>query len=114
MSIQQLEIQQINIQQFHTVWQQDHPIVIDVREPDEYGKGHVPGAQNIPLKTIISHADSLSAKQPVYLICQSGMRSNKAADTLIHNDDSVDAINIAGGTLAWISAGYDTNQGLTP
>ncbi len=109
-----MSIQQIDIQQFHTVWEAEQPLLIDVRETSEYEEAHVPGAKNIPLQQIVTHAGTLPTQQPVYLICRSGMRSNKAAQLLMQHNETLDLINITGGTMAWIKAGLPTNQGGNP
>ncbi len=54
--------------------------LIDVREPDEYESGHVPGAISIPLGTIPDHLDQLDPDGPTYMICGSGGRSRRAAE----------------------------------
>ena len=46
--------------------------VVDVREPDEYATGHVPGAVSIPLATVPEHLDAFRGDEPVCVICQSG------------------------------------------
>ena len=55
--------------------------LIDVREPDEYESGHVPGAISIPLGTIPDHLDQLDPDGPTYVICGSGGRSRRAASS---------------------------------
>lgn len=55
-------------------------VLIDVREADEYAKGHIPGAVNIPLSLIESMPYIRSC--PLYLYCLSGARSRKAAGIL--------------------------------
>ena len=78
-------------------------VVIDVREPDEYVEGHVPGARLIPLGDIVERVDEVPTDTTVYLICQMGARSAKAAGYLL--TQGVDAVNVAGGTGAWVAAG---------
>ena len=73
------------------------PIIIDVREPFEFARGHVPGAKNVPLGTISNYKGKVNEK--MYVICQSGMRSKRAADILISK--GYDAINVKGGMLSW-------------
>ncbi len=51
------------------------PLVIDVREPEEYVAGHVRGAQPIPMAAILGRPDSLPTDVSVYVICASGNRS---------------------------------------
>jgi rhodanese-related sulfurtransferase len=77
--------------------------VFDVREPDEYVEAHVPGARLVPLATVPDQLAEFPSDAPVYVVCASGGRSRRAAEYLRSN--GVDAINVAGGTKAWIAAG---------
>lgn len=79
-------------------------VVIDVREPDEFAQGHVPGARLAPLQTVPTLVGQLPADQPVYLVCAVGGRSAQAAAYLAQH--GVDAINVDGGTSDWLGAGY--------
>ena len=69
--------------------------LIDVRTANEYKNGHILGAKNVPLHTI----DKFESNQKVYVICQSGMRSKRAAKHLISKD--LDVVNVKGGMNAW-------------
>jgi rhodanese-related sulfurtransferase len=86
--------------------------VIDVREPDEYEDGHVPGAPLIPLAVVPDHVSDVPASGEVLIICKVGGRSRKAAEYL--RGQGIDAINIAGGTLAWMDAGHRVVTGEEP
>jgi rhodanese-related sulfurtransferase len=77
---------------------------VDVRTLEEYKSGHANRAINIPLDTLAANLDKLEKNEPVYLICQSGTRSKKAARLLIDAGFS-QAISIAGGTTAWQADG---------
>jgi len=83
--------------------------IIDVREPDEYAAGHVPGARLVPLGTIPEVASTLTTDGTLYVICHSGARSLRAADYLLR--EGLDAVSIAGGTSAWVQRGLDVEQG---
>jgi len=58
--------------------------VIDVRQPDEYAAGHVPGAINIPHDQIDQHLQQISTlkQKPVLLYCRSGRRAAMAEEAL--------------------------------
>jgi rhodanese-related sulfurtransferase/molybdopterin-guanine dinucleotide biosynthesis protein A len=84
-------------------------IVFDVREPDEYEEMRVPGAIPIPLGTVPTRVDDFPADGDVLVICRSGGRSMKACEFLATNGRS--AVNVAGGTLAWVAAGFDIASG---
>ncbi len=83
--------------------------LIDVREPDEYAEAHVPGAVLVPLATVPEHLDAFRGDGPVYVICARGGRSMRAAEHVAEH--GIDAVNVAGGTLAWIDAGHPVDAG---
>jgi len=83
--------------------------VLDVRQPDEYVEGHVPGAHLLPLDQLGERAGEVPADQPVLVVCRSGGRSATATRAL--NAAGWDATNVAGGTLAWIEAGFPVVEG---
>ena len=87
-------------------------MVIDVREPGEYVEGHVPGAPLIPLGEVMERVDEFPATSEVLIICKSGGRSGQAAQFL--RGQGIDAVNIAGGTMAWIAAGNPVVTGDEP
>ena len=76
---------------------------IDVRTPEEYSAGHAARAVNIPLDTLQSNLDRLEKNEPVYLICESGGRSQQAA-AFLKNAGFNNVLNIKGGTAAWRQA----------
>ena len=86
--------------------------VIDVREPGEYFEGHVPGAPLIPLATVPDRVAEVPVGDEVLIICRSGARSHKAAEFL--RSQGVNAVNVAGGTMAWIDAGHPVVLGDEP
>lgn len=82
-------------------------VLIDVRTPAEFADGHAPGAVNIPLDALQARMSELEPhkKADLYLICRSGARSGRA-QSMLASAGFENPINIAGGTLAWKSAGY--------
>ncbi len=87
-------------------------ILIDVREPDEYVQAHVGGARLVPLQNVPEVVPELPTDQPVYVICLSGGRSHRAASFL--RSQGIDAINVLGGTTAWLQAGLPYQSGSEP
>lgn len=71
--------------------------ILDVRTPGEYRTGHISNAKNIPLDKIAAYAGP--TETPVYVICQSGMRSKRAAGILKRKGYT--AINVRGGMSQW-------------
>lgn len=85
--------------------------LIDVRTPEEYRAGHVPGAQSIPLNTLMARGNEIPKDGEVYVICQMGGRSAQAIMFLAQQFGMNNLTNIDGGTGAWIGAGYPVERG---
>nr|WP_042458328.1 rhodanese-like domain-containing protein [Neobacillus dielmonensis] len=74
--------------------------LIDVREPNEFEGGHILGARNIPISQLKMRMKELRPDLPVYLYCQSGMRSARAAQ-LLHKNGYKDLTQLEGGFKKW-------------
>lgn len=77
---------------------------IDVRTAEEYAGGHAARSENIPLDTLAANLVRLSKSEPVYIICQTGNRSKKAA-AILKDAGFTNVVNVTGGTVAWQEAG---------
>ena len=69
--------------------------LLDTRTPTEYSRGHVEGFINIPVDELRERLSELDSSKPVYVICQSGLRSYIATRILAGN--GLDCYNFAGG-----------------
>lgn len=78
--------------------------LIDVRERDEFARGHVPGAVNIPMSEIGSRLDELPG-EAFDVICQVGGRSARVVEAL--EARGYDVTNVDGGTGEWIAQGRE-------
>ncbi|TYR82435.1 rhodanese-like domain-containing protein [Priestia megaterium] len=74
--------------------------LIDIREPNEFENGHILGARNIPLSQFRMRIKEFRKDQPVYLYCQSGMRTGRAAQILRRNGIK-DIYDLKGGFKTW-------------
>jgi rhodanese-related sulfurtransferase len=84
--------------------------VVDVRTPAEYRSMRVKGAINMPLNEI--SADKIKSKfgdNEVLIICQAGVRGSNACE-IINKQGFEKAINIEGGTTAWVNANFPTEK----
>lgn len=81
--------------------EQDY-VLVDVRQPDEYTKGHIPGAILIPLGEIPERMGELPTDKDIILYCRSGKRS-KGAAIFVGSQPQVagTVFNMSGGILAW-------------
>jgi SulP family sulfate permease len=80
------------------------PFVVDVREPREFGQGHVPDAHSIPLADILADNLQFPPDQSIVLVCRSGRRSRRAAMVLT-SKGLENIIILKGGMAAWEAAG---------
>lgn len=76
--------------------------LLDVRTPGEYANGHIAGTQHIPLDTLREHLEELPKEKPVYVNCQSGLRSYLACRIL--SQHGFTCYNLAGGYRLYESA----------
>jgi glyoxylase-like metal-dependent hydrolase (beta-lactamase superfamily II)/rhodanese-related sulfurtransferase len=79
-------------------------VVLDVREPAEFATGHVPAACNLPQAELASRLNEVPRDRPVFVICQGGFRSLRAAQFLGQCGLS-DVASVKGGTQAWRAGG---------
>jgi rhodanese-related sulfurtransferase len=73
---------------------------IDVRTPNEYKANHTKPFMNVPLAELPSRSRELKKDKEVVVICQSGMRSRKAA-TILKKQGFQKITNVKGGMAAW-------------
>jgi glyoxylase-like metal-dependent hydrolase (beta-lactamase superfamily II) len=83
----------------------DEPLVVDVREPDEFAAWSIPGAVNIPLSELAARMSTLPPDRELVAVCASANRSTRAAEALSRSRRQV--ANLAGGMAAWGIA-YDS------
>ncbi|HZJ04358.1 MAG TPA: rhodanese-like domain-containing protein [Nocardioidaceae bacterium] len=85
-------------------------LLVDVREPEQYVAGHVPGAVPIPMSQLANRLDEIDKTSRVFVICASGNRSSAMTDLL--RGAGFDAVSVAGGTGAWTRSGRPVEGGL--
>jgi rhodanese-related sulfurtransferase len=80
--------------------------VIDVREPNEYRRGHVPGAKLLPVSTVLSRREELNHDRDLIFVCAVGQRSALACE-MAAAVGLTRLYNLEGGTDAWAQSGHD-------
>lgn len=103
-----MAIQEISVDELATIIEAGGR-VIDVREPDEFAAGRVPGAVLVPLASVPQQVERFRGDGTAYVICRSGARSMRACEYVAAQGVAV--ANVAGGTLAWSSSGRDVESG---
>lgn len=84
-------------------------VVVDVRTPEEFREVRVPGVVLIPLADLPARVQELPEADELLVICRSGHRSRNACEFLLQQGRQ--AVNVAGGTLAWVESGRPTESG---
>ncbi|OIJ16853.1 rhodanese-like domain-containing protein [Anaerobacillus alkalilacustris] len=75
--------------------------LIDVREQNEFETGHILGARNIPLSQLRQRSNEIRPDKPVYLYCQNGTRSLRAAEFLKKKRSCEELSHLKGGFRKW-------------
>jgi len=83
--------------------------VLDVRSPEEWEDGHIPGARHVFLPELGKKADRLDKKKPVAVYCDSGYRASLAASLLL-GSGFTDVRNVPGSWKAWKASGYEIEK----
>jgi rhodanese-related sulfurtransferase len=84
-------------------------LVLDVRDPGEYGAGHILGAKNVPLSRLGDAEVAKRKDRPVIVYCEGGERSSKAVAAL-KRQGFARVVNLTGGLRAWQQAGLPVEK----
>ncbi len=106
-----MTVSEVTIEELESALQSGATL-IDVRELDEYVAGHVPGAVLVPLASVPAELARFASDSTNYVICRSGARSYRACEFLV--GEGFEAVNVEGGTMAWIISGRGTVAGDQP
>ncbi|MTJ08378.1 rhodanese-like domain-containing protein [Anabaena sp. UHCC 0204] len=101
------QLQLIDTATVQQLIEQEKIQLIDVREPSEYTAEHIPQAQLLPLSKFQPEQISLTQGKEIVIYCQSGNRSNQAAQKLV-NSGFIEFRQLEGGITAWKQSGYPT------
>ena len=99
----------LTVMQLATLIATDALCLVDVRDVTEFQEdGHIHGAVNIPVTSILEHVVSLKGERPIACMCASGQRSQSAA-RLLRIAGITPVYDIIGGYAAWQAAGFTCN-----
>ena len=110
-------IKAIGVLQLHELRERQPVELIDVRTPEEFHGIRARNARNLPLATLdpptLLNSRAIGENEPIYFICEVGVRSEYACARMIAAGFP-NAINVEGGTAAWIEAGLPIERGTIP
>jgi rhodanese-related sulfurtransferase len=78
-------------------------VLLDVREDDEWQRGHAAGAQHIPMGDIPARIDEIDRDAKLFVVCHVGGRSLRVSQYLARN--GYQPVNVEGGMAAWAGTG---------
>ena len=95
---------QVSAVQLPQLINQENAVVVDVCQPEEFRKGHIPAAINIPVDQIKEQLGQLEKfrkkDRPIVLSCRSGQRASRAA-TVLRKNEFKRVYTLSGGLAAW-------------
>ncbi len=82
---------------------EDPPRVVDIRSPDAFARGHIPGSENVPFHELTDRVDAFSDADRVVTVCPHGKASVQAANLITSYEGTKDARveSMAGGLERW-------------
>ncbi len=86
-----------------------HPLILDVRQPEEFRQARIAGAKLIPVNELYKRMKELPKGREIVCMCDSGSRSRSAAKVLIKEGYTV--LDLQGGITAWRHAKLPVQKG---
>ncbi len=86
------------------------PVLLDVREVNEFTEVRAPGALLVPTSTFAERVSEIPDDRPIFVVCRTGVRSAAVTGFLARNGRT-DVANVAGGMEAWERAGLPVRRG---
>jgi len=87
-------------------------LIVDVREPEEFARGHIANARSLPLRHLVERADEIPRDRTTMIMCRSGRRSIRALHMLMDMGYE-DVWGLRGGILSWRAEGLPVSAGET-
>jgi rhodanese-related sulfurtransferase len=95
-------VQQVDVSDVPTTFDES-VVLLDVREDDEWQRGHAAGARHIPMGEVPARIAEIDADAKLFVVCHLGGRSMRVAQYLAQNGYA--PVNVNGGMQAWADAG---------
>jgi rhodanese-related sulfurtransferase len=93
-------VQEISLEKAMEAWKNKDALFIDVRAPEKYKQGHIPGAVSIPLLALKGRLKEIPKEKRVLLICGTGQGSSQA-NLILQSYGFKNTASVTGGMLEW-------------
>ena len=109
------QVNHVDANKFKNLSDKGTGIVLDVRTPDEYSRGHIENSTLISINdpNVLDKLALLQKNKPIYVYCLTGSRSRAVADYLVKNGYG-QVYNLQRGILQWQQMGYTVTRGTNP
>ncbi|EKE81509.1 thiosulfate sulfurtransferase GlpE [Idiomarina xiamenensis] len=94
------EFRRISLTEAHQSWQAEAAVIADIRDPQSFALGHIPGARPLSNATFSDFMQDVDPDQAVIVVCYHGVSSQGAAQYLI-NQGFENVASMDGGFTAW-------------
>jgi thioredoxin len=104
-------VKNVDASQFQKLVQSGEGVILDVRTPQEFSRGHIEGATliNVADPSFVSKVNLLQKDKPVYVYCLTGSRSNAAANYMVKNGFAK-VYELQYGIMDWTRHGFPLKQ----
>lgn len=105
------EISNVSTSEFKNLVDQHRGIILDVRTPEEFAEGHIPGAINLDVNgsNFKDEIGKLDKSKDYEVYCRSGKRSLKASE-MMQSEGFTKVTNLDGGIMGWQEKGYPVEK----
>ncbi len=103
------KVAQLDAPELQSLVERGDAQVVDVRSPEEWSRGHLPGAIHIPLAQLPDRVAELDDSARIVLHCKGGGRSS-IATSFLQSRGLANVANLAGGYDDWVARGYDVES----
>ena len=108
-------VKRVEVEEFDKARQAKDAVVVDVRSPEEFAAGHIPGAVNVPVsgkgaEDFDKKVMAVAKDKTVLVHCRSGVRSGRAVERL-RQMNVAEIIEFPKGWVAWSEAGKPVEKG---
>jgi rhodanese-related sulfurtransferase len=105
-------IHSLTPQQAHELISRGTVDVVDVRAPEEWSEGHIPGARLVPLEQLRASPKALLPRDGVLFVCAAGTRS-QTATRIAAAAGLTNIYTLGSGTRGWVKAGFELASDLS-
>ncbi|KZN52550.1 thiosulfate sulfurtransferase GlpE [Pseudoalteromonas luteoviolacea] len=90
----------ISIEQTQALIAQDNVVVADIRDPNSFSAGHIPGSEHLSNENLAHFMQEKEFEQPIIIVCYHGISSQNAANYLVEQGFE-DVYSMDGGFTQW-------------